>query len=297
MKKFLVILAILAMAVPALGTAVWDGTGNWTDTTGLWTGTAPGTPDPPPTSGGVHVRSGKLTFSSGTFSGTTLTMSADGHADDETHEPADAEFALTGGTVTMSGAANLIGQNNSHNTVTLSGSADLNINGTDYKMSYYCAGSLWRSSPAHAQYYDVDSTITMSGTSTLDVAGVFNFGSRYDTPGSSNVYTINMNGGTLTMDSLHMRAIGTAGRTLNLNGGSFKIAGNNQSISSAVWITGIGGGGGVWGASVGGGDGLTYTGVNSGGYSIYTGMVPEPATMAVLALGAIVFVARRRRSC
>ena len=78
MKKFLVILFVLTIAVSAMGTAQWDGTGNWTNTTGLWKATlAPDLNDPPDNGDSFNVRSGQLTFSSGSFSGSGLHM---GHA-------------------------------------------------------------------------------------------------------------------------------------------------------------------------------------------------------------------------
>lgn len=270
MKKSLVILAILTMAAPAMGLARWDGTGNWTDTTGLWTGTAPDSPCPPPSSGdSIDISSGQVTISSWNWSQGRLIM-----AYDPTiwcpHGPAgDAELRMTGGTLSISDSMNGLAMSNANIAITLSGSADFNANGEDFQMLHYGAS-------IHTQYTNSTSTVTLNGVSTMEVAGVFYFGPRWGTPGPGNVFTVNLNHtSVLTLDGeLNIREPGTATRTLNLDGGTLKIAGTNSSISTAIWITGIGGRGGTWGASPEwANDGNTYTSWNQNGYTWYQGDV------------------------
>lgn len=283
MKKIFVILAVLALAAPAMaaGTAQWDGTGSFEDTTGLWTGTAPGTPDPPPTSGtsfGLNVRSGSLTYSSGTYSGPTLYLAHNGLADDNTHYPGDSEFLMTGGTINLTGGLAGAGDANAQMSISLSGSADLNVGGA-VNMTYYCSGSISRGA-GYVQYTSSSLAISMNDSSTLDVGGLFTFGSRFETPGSGNSYSIALNGtSTLTLDDeFIIRGAGTATRTLDLNGGTIKIAGTNKSISAHVWVSGLGGTYGTWGVGADwASNGTTYTSWNAGGYTWYQGTSGTPA--------------------
>ena len=258
-------------------TAQWDGTGNWTNATGLWTGTAEGVPDPPPTNGdSANVRSGQVTFSGGSFTGKNLQMGHDGQATDTTHIPSDAELVISGGAISMTGNADFHAQNNSHVKLSLSGSGALSFTDPtkEFNMLYYGASS-------DAQYANSRSTISLSDTSTMGVAGVFNFGARNGTPGAGNIFTVDLNNtSVLTLDGgLDPRVVGAASRTLNLNGGTFKIAGNNSAVDSSIWITGLDGSGGTWGASPEwASNGTSYTAWNEGGYTMYQGL-EEMATV------------------
>ena len=348
MKKFLVILAILAIAAPAMATNSWDGTGDWTDDATNWTLGLPVHPD----AGMLNIRSGTVTIDDEVITNANGYL-AIGHNDGGV--ASDATFAMTGGQFTTIAGLEVYGENNGDYALDLSGSADLNLGGY-YVMMYYGGEH------ASGSFTTSTSTITMSGSSTLDIGGTLWFGARnaptYGAEGSGQEYRVNLSGtSVLRADSITISDTSAGVRALDLAGGSLVLAGDVTLPEDPGYLVVSG-----YGQNAGAGEGVAYTRTWDGTYSTFVGLdgaaipadfdsdndvdgidfgawqtgyptasgasltdgdadgdgdvdgidfgiwqanyptnlgsattIPEPATMATLALGAIAFLARRRR--
>ena len=172
MKKYALILAVLAIAAaPAMGTGNWDGVGTFDDATGLWSGLAPGSPDPPPSATtSFNVRSGVLTIQSGMGGpqGSTIVtgnvqMGFPGTVDSP-GTVADAALVLTGGSLAVTKAYSGLGEGAASGggfaaDISLSGSAAMTVTLT-YAMLYYA------DTHASGKYDTSTASITISDTVT-----------------------------------------------------------------------------------------------------------------------------------
>ena len=257
MRTFLVILAILAIAAPAMATNSYDGPGDWS-TGANWTGGLPVHPD----AGTLNIRSGTCTIDTEIITDANGFLMI-GHNDGGL--ASSATLAMTGGQFATSAGLEVYGANNGDYTLELSGSANMDLGGY-YFMMYYGGEH------ASGSYTTSTSTITMSDSSTLDIGGTLLFGAKhaptFGAEGSGQEYRVNLSGtSVLTVASIAISDTTPRVRALDLAGGSLRVAGDVTLPEGPGYIVVSG-----YGENAGGGEGVAYTKTWDGTYSIFAGI-------------------------